>query len=70
MPRAGFRGFRWFCDGKRDVPTPKISGRPGLSVVGFLWKVSCGLASTAALLLPPTGRQVGQGADRLSLIHI
>eukprot|EP00959_Pyramimonas_sp_CCMP1952_P460107 9479328-Pyramimonas_sp.AAC.1 len=26
-----FLGSRWFCHGKRDVPTPKINGRPGVS---------------------------------------
>eukprot|EP00959_Pyramimonas_sp_CCMP1952_P331930 6950485-Pyramimonas_sp.AAC.1 len=25
----GFLGFRWFCDGNRDVPAPEISGRSG-----------------------------------------
>eukprot|EP00959_Pyramimonas_sp_CCMP1952_P272417 5695517-Pyramimonas_sp.AAC.1 len=27
----GCLGFRWCCDGKRDVPAPKLDGRPGVS---------------------------------------
>eukprot|EP00959_Pyramimonas_sp_CCMP1952_P267710 5597217-Pyramimonas_sp.AAC.1 len=43
----GCRGFlrtRWFCGGDRDVLTPRINGRPGASVLGFSWEVSCGRA--------------------------
>eukprot|EP00959_Pyramimonas_sp_CCMP1952_P207097 4332209-Pyramimonas_sp.AAC.1 len=38
----GVLGFRWFCNGKRDVPTPSINVRPGVSRLGVLWAVSCG----------------------------
>eukprot|EP00959_Pyramimonas_sp_CCMP1952_P242897 5077125-Pyramimonas_sp.AAC.1 len=43
---AWFLGIRGFCRGERDVPTPKTSGRPGVSGLGFLWKISCGRAPT------------------------
>eukprot|EP00959_Pyramimonas_sp_CCMP1952_P220613 4612665-Pyramimonas_sp.AAC.1 len=36
--------------GERDVPTPEVHGRPGVSGLGFSWKVSCGLASTVTAL--------------------
>ncbi|CAK0892721.1 unnamed protein product, partial [Prorocentrum cordatum] len=42
----GFYRFRCFRYGECDVPTPKSSGRPGVSGLGFSWRVSCGLAST------------------------
>eukprot|EP00959_Pyramimonas_sp_CCMP1952_P466003 9489259-Pyramimonas_sp.AAC.1 len=29
---AGLLGFRWFWDGRRDVPRPNMNGRPGQSV--------------------------------------
>eukprot|EP00959_Pyramimonas_sp_CCMP1952_P174910 3655121-Pyramimonas_sp.AAC.1 len=35
----GFLGFRWFC-----------KGRPGVSGLGFLWKVSCCGAPTSMVL--------------------
>eukprot|EP00959_Pyramimonas_sp_CCMP1952_P418101 8759600-Pyramimonas_sp.AAC.1 len=38
----GFLGSDGCCHGKRDGPTPKIDGGPGVSGLGFLWKVSCG----------------------------
>eukprot|EP00959_Pyramimonas_sp_CCMP1952_P378466 7928251-Pyramimonas_sp.AAC.1 len=34
---GGVDGFT-MDNGKRDVTTPKISGRPGVSGLGFLWK--------------------------------
>eukprot|EP00959_Pyramimonas_sp_CCMP1952_P328238 6872254-Pyramimonas_sp.AAC.1 len=42
----GFLGFRWFRYEKRDVPTPKTNGRPGVSGLGFLCNVSVGRALT------------------------
>eukprot|EP00959_Pyramimonas_sp_CCMP1952_P398569 8351714-Pyramimonas_sp.AAC.1 len=37
--------FRRFSYGERDIPTPNTNRRPGVSGLGFLWKVSCGVAS-------------------------
>eukprot|EP00959_Pyramimonas_sp_CCMP1952_P409567 8583450-Pyramimonas_sp.AAC.1 len=42
----GFLGFRWICQGKRDVPKQKGNGRPGVPGPGFLWRGSGGLASS------------------------
>ncbi|CAK0788070.1 unnamed protein product [Prorocentrum cordatum] len=46
----GFLGVPWLCGGKHDAPTPKVHGHPGVSGLGFLWKLSCGLASTVLTL--------------------
>ncbi|CAK0905478.1 unnamed protein product [Prorocentrum cordatum] len=42
---------------ERDVATPRVHRRPGVSGLGFLWKVSCGLASTVWInVWPPEAR--------------